>query len=115
MFDEAEIANSPSLDAAIYDRLRAALASGGQAAAVERLVDDLRTAGDFQNLFYALLMKKRVELGVSPFPTGPANELPADTRRAIRTGDPRGGPRSWQCTSRTQTIRPGVGILSHAQ
>jgi hypothetical protein len=27
-------------------------------------------------------MKKRVELGVSPFPTGPASELPADTHEA---------------------------------
>ncbi|MBY0457732.1 MAG: hypothetical protein K2V38_10370, partial [Gemmataceae bacterium] len=40
---------------------------------------ELRAADDFQGLFYALLMKKRVELGVSPFPTGPANELPAHT------------------------------------
>jgi len=39
----------------------------------------VRAAEDFQGLFYALLMKKRVELGVSPFPTGPATELPAHT------------------------------------
>ena len=44
--------------------------------------------GDLDALFYALLMKKRVELGVSPFPTGAAAELPSATHeeyeKAIR-------------------------------
>ena len=69
----------PTPDPAAYDRLRAALASHGPAAAVDKLIADLRAAGDYGNLFYALLMKKRVELGVTPFPTGPAADLPADT------------------------------------
>ena len=54
-------------------------ASKGPKAAVEQLIADLRKAEDFQNLFYALLLKKRVELGVSPFPTGPSTELPPAT------------------------------------
>ena len=33
-------------------------------------------------MFYALLLRKRVELGVSPFPTGPASDLPPDTHEA---------------------------------
>jgi hypothetical protein len=74
--DEAE---TPRLDPAAFDRLKAALAAEGPAAAVEKLVADLRAAEDFQNLFYALLMKKRVELGVSPFPTGPSSDLPPHT------------------------------------
>ncbi|MBX9623097.1 MAG: hypothetical protein K2X82_04710 [Gemmataceae bacterium] len=76
MTDPAE---QPAPDPAAFDRLRAALASGGPAAAVDRLIADLRAAEDHGALFYALLMKKRVELGVTPFPTGPAADLPPDT------------------------------------
>ncbi|MBX9579443.1 MAG: hypothetical protein K2X87_03970 [Gemmataceae bacterium] len=46
---------------------------------MDKLVADLRAAGDYSGLFYALLMKKRVELGVSPFPSGPAADLPPET------------------------------------
>jgi hypothetical protein len=77
--DTEEATEAPLIDPALYERLRDALASSGPAAAVDRLVADLRAAGDFQNLFYALLLKKRVELGVSPFPTGPSADLPAHT------------------------------------
>jgi hypothetical protein len=78
MFDPDENPQ-PALDAAAYERLQSALASRGPAAAIDELVAELRAAEDFQGLFYALLMKKRVELGVSPFPTGPATELPTHT------------------------------------
>lgn len=78
MFDPDE-AQAPAIDAAGYARLNDALAARGPAAAIDELIAELRKAEDFQNLFYALLMKKRVELGVSPFPTGPASELPAHT------------------------------------
>jgi hypothetical protein len=78
MMDEAETL-APTLDAAAFDRLQATLAARGPAAAVDELVEELRRAEDFQGLFYALLMKKRVELGVPPFPTGPAADLPPHT------------------------------------
>lgn len=56
--------------------------------AVDALIAELRSQGDHQALFYALLLRKRVELGVSPFPTGPASDLPpeahADYEDAIR-------------------------------
>ncbi|QJW97483.1 hypothetical protein [Frigoriglobus tundricola] len=78
MFDPDEDTR-PALDAGAFERLRTALASAGPQAAVDELVAQLRTGEDFQALFYALLMKKRVELGVSPFPTGPASELPPET------------------------------------
>ncbi|MDB5313003.1 MAG: hypothetical protein JWO38_7205 [Gemmataceae bacterium] len=77
--DLTESPQPPTLDPAAFDRLRAALASAGPAAAIDQLIAELRTAEDFGNLFYALLMKKRVELGVSPFPTGPSTDLPPDT------------------------------------
>lgn len=78
MFDPDD-APQPALDAAAYDRLQATLASRGPAAAVDELIENLRKAEDYQSLFYALLMKKRVELGVSPFPAGNAGELPPYT------------------------------------
>ena len=88
MFDPDEVP-APALDAATFARLQDTLAKRGAAAAVDELIEELRKAEDFQALFYALLMKKRVELGVSPFPTGNAGELPAHTHEpyeeAIRT------------------------------
>lgn len=76
--DEAETPLS-TLDPAAFDRLKSNLKSGGPAAAVDALLNELRQAEDFNNLFYALLMKKRLELGVSPFPTGPSADLPPHT------------------------------------
>ena len=79
MFDADELPPPPTLSPETYDRLRQSLAEKGAVAAVDQLCSDLRELGDFNALFYALLMKKRVELGVSPFPTGSAAELPANT------------------------------------
>jgi len=80
---------APPLDPEVFDRVRAALESSGPFAAIDRLCEELKAAGDYQNLFYARLMRKRVELGVPPFPTGPSTELPANTHdayeEAIRT------------------------------
>ena len=72
----------PTTDPAVFDRVRAALDASGPLAAIDRLCDELKQAEDFQNLFYARLMRKRVELGVPPFPTGPSSELPGNTHEA---------------------------------
>src|SRR5437763_1184623 len=77
--DDADTPQPPKLDPAAFDRLRTALAVEGPAVAVEKLVAELRAADDLNGLFYALLLKKRLELGVSPFPTGPSGELPPHT------------------------------------
>ncbi|AWM39481.1 hypothetical protein GobsT_21890 [Gemmata obscuriglobus] len=77
MYDPAEPA--PALGGAALDKLTATLAAHGPAAAVDELIAELRAAEDFQGLFYALLMKARIGLGVSPFPTGAAGDLPAHT------------------------------------
>jgi hypothetical protein len=82
MFDPDELPPPPTLSAETYDRLRKTLASQGPTPAIDQLCADLRELGDFNALFYALLMKKRVELGVSPFPTGAASELPPETHAA---------------------------------
>lgn len=76
---DTETPQLPPIDPALFDRVRAALAADGPAAAIDKLITELRAAGDFAGLFYALLLKKRVELGVSPFPTGPAADLPPHT------------------------------------
>jgi hypothetical protein len=89
MFDTEEIAPPPTLQPELFDQLKRTLAAKGPAVAVDELCASLREIGDYQGLFYAKLMKKRIELGVSPFPTGPASELPASTHEeyedAIRT------------------------------
>lgn len=66
-------------DSAPFTALRQELTAAGPLAAADKLCAHLREAGDYQALFYALLLKKRVQLGVSPFPTGPAADLPEST------------------------------------
>jgi hypothetical protein len=76
------------MDAAIFDELQQTLASAGPQAAIDRLCADLRGRKDYGSLFYALLMKRRHEMGVSPIPTGPSQDLPekvhAEYENAIR-------------------------------
>jgi hypothetical protein len=60
----------------LYDELRQTLDSKGPDAAMDQLCAALKKQKDYTGLFYALLMKKRHELGVSPIPTGPAQALP---------------------------------------
>jgi hypothetical protein len=61
----------------LFDNLQQTLAASGPDAALHRLCAQLREQGDYGNLFYALLMKRRHELGVLPVPTAPAQSLPA--------------------------------------
>ncbi len=67
------------MDTAIFDELERTLAAEGTDAAVRRLCERLRENKDYASLFYALLMHKRQQLGVSPIPTGPAADLPEST------------------------------------
>jgi hypothetical protein len=62
--------------AELYDDLEQELHHKGAGAAIDTLCAALRAQKDYTGLFYALLMKKRHELGVSPIPTGPAQALP---------------------------------------
>jgi hypothetical protein len=64
------------MDAALFEELEQTLATKGSTTAIDRLCTLLRERKDYSGLFYALLMKKRHELGVSPLPTGPAQDLP---------------------------------------
>jgi hypothetical protein len=64
------------MDPALFDELQRTLTSEGPSAALQRLCARLRESKDYAGLFYAMLMEKRYELGVSPLPTGPAQDLP---------------------------------------
>jgi hypothetical protein len=64
------------MDRALFDQLEQALRAEGPDAAIDRLCRSLRAGKDYNSLFYALLLRKRHELGVSPLPTGPAQDLP---------------------------------------
>lgn len=70
------------MEPSVFDELQQTLATHGPAAAIDRLCARLREQKDYGNLFYALLMKKRHELGVSPIPTAPSHELPAAAHAA---------------------------------
>ncbi len=54
-------------------------AAKNQQAAIEKLSEHLIESRDWPNLFYARLLAARVQLGVSPFPTGPATDLPPES------------------------------------
>lgn len=58
----------------------------GSRAAVQQLQERLRAEKDYHNLFYALLMEKRCELGVNPVPTGAASEIPEKHHPAYEEG-----------------------------
>lgn len=64
------------MDQAIYDELRRSVETEGPTQAIDRLCRILRENKDYSSLFYALLMRKRFELGASPVPTGPSSDLP---------------------------------------
>src|SRR2546430_5157338 len=66
------------MNASLFDELEHTLAAEGASAALDRLCTPLREQHDYDNLFYARLMAKRYELGVSPVPTAPTSDVPAE-------------------------------------
>jgi hypothetical protein len=73
-------------DPKVLEQLQQTLAARGAPAAIEQLCATLRERKDYANLFYALLLKKRHELGISPIPTEPAQSLPADKHAPYEDG-----------------------------
>ena len=65
-----------TMDATIFEKLQQSLAEQGPERAIELLYAALREKKDYDRLFYALLMKKRHELGVYPVPTDGTQFLP---------------------------------------
>src|SRR5438128_2311813 len=70
------------MDSTVFDDLTGTMAGSGPGAAIEQLCQILREKKDYASLFYARLLKKRYELGVSPIPTGPSQDLPEETHEA---------------------------------
>jgi hypothetical protein len=64
------------MDQNIFDELQRLIAQQGPEAGIARLSETLKENKDYGNLFYALLLKKRHELGVSPVPTEASQVLP---------------------------------------
>jgi hypothetical protein len=74
------------MDATFYDQLEQTVKSAGPAAAIDKLAAELKARKDYTGLFYTLLMKKRVELGVSPIATGSNQDLPEAAHRPFEEG-----------------------------
>ncbi|HEV3238565.1 MAG TPA: hypothetical protein VGZ25_16380 [Gemmataceae bacterium] len=70
----------------IFSELRDLIEQTGPAKAIDRLCDWLKERKEFHSLFYALLMKKRQELGVSPIPTAPSQDMPLEAQTAFEEG-----------------------------
>src|SRR5437660_12528189 len=69
-----------------FDDLEQTMATQGATAAIDRLCADLRAGKEYGSLFYALLMKKRHELGVSPVATGSNQDLPPEVHQQFEEG-----------------------------
>jgi hypothetical protein len=64
------------MNPAVFDELQAVLKTEGPNQALARLEARLREEKDYNSLFYALLMKKRHQLGIVPIPTSPTQDIP---------------------------------------
>ena len=79
------------MDLKTLDDLQATLQKAGADAAIDRLCAELKAGKDFHGLFYAMLMKTRHALGVSPVPTGSGfvRRNPGTLRHTRETSAPR--------------------------
>src|SRR5438132_1544533 len=74
------------MDATLFDQLEQTVNTAGPAAAIDKLAEELTARKDYAGLFYALLMKKRYEVGLAPIATGSNQDVTAAcTRELIRT------------------------------
>ncbi len=69
-----------------FDRLEAQWKSGGAVAAVADLVSQLKEQQQYHELFEALKMQVRIGLGLSPMPSGEAEELEDSHRDQLEDG-----------------------------
>lgn len=60
----------------MFDELQQTLAQQGPKAAIDQLCTELRERKDYNGLFYAMLLRKRHELGLSPVPSGASADIP---------------------------------------
>lgn len=69
------------MESQIFEKIQRDLDEKGADSAIDNLCEDLRQRKDYHNLFYAMLMKKRHQLGVSVIPTSPALRLPPNVHQ----------------------------------
>ena len=74
------------MDQTLFDELQGTFSTQGATEAIDQLIARLKEQKEYGSLFYALLMKKRQELGVSPVPTGPASDLPSAVHEPYEEG-----------------------------
>jgi hypothetical protein len=74
------------MEAKSFDEIERTFTAKGADAAIDQLCARLRESKDYHNLFYALLLNKRHELGVSSIPTGPSQDLPNTVHEAYEDG-----------------------------
>jgi hypothetical protein len=74
------------MEAQVLDQLQTTLTAQGSSAALDKLSEELKARKEYAALFYTLLMKKRVELGVTPIATGSNQDLPLATHEAFEEG-----------------------------
>jgi hypothetical protein len=66
----------PQIPPELFGQLEALVTKHEPLEAVNQLCQSLESLGDWDSYFYALLLKKRVEMGISPFPTGSQEDFP---------------------------------------
>ncbi len=70
----------------IYDELAGLYANQGTAAAIDRLIEELRASGRYHELFEALKMRVRRELGLPMLFGDSGDALPPQTRQKLEDG-----------------------------
>src|SRR5437588_6219999 len=70
------------MESPVFDELQQTLTEQGADAAIDRLCATLRERKEYDRLFYALLLRKRHELGVYPVPTDAAQSLPEAVQKS---------------------------------
>jgi hypothetical protein len=74
------------MEPTIFEDLQQQLSREGPVATIDRLCNLLRERKEYNQLFYALLLKKRFGLGISPIPTGPSQDIPEALHEAYEEG-----------------------------
>jgi hypothetical protein len=116
------------MEAAVFEQIEQTLTSKGAGAAIDELCRIMQERKEYGHLFYALLLKKRNELGVSPIPTEPNQALPQAVHGpyedAIRQAARRVGqlyldqgdiPRAWAYFQMIEEARPVAEAIESFQ
>ncbi len=74
------------MNTSLFESLQQTLEKNGPAQAIDTLCQSLKESNDYAGLFYAMLMKKRHELGLNPIPTGSNQDIPAHAQEKFEEG-----------------------------